>query len=233
MNPCNDSAYFAQQMLDLETGDSSASRDSPHPARVARAKSNAMLSRVFPAGVIFAALDPSDFRRPPSPRPTTSPVRRWEYPSSSYWGIPYRHMCRFFGCAHVLPTPRLLAPFPLLHGGWTPTASYSQPQRPSAPLWPAVMARRPQLHSKPLRWTYLRKCMQGAPTTPSPCCTPQTIPTFLTNLWETYDSFIRARKQRGRRSKARRCRLPRATFRPHSRGAARRGPSLLGQRRDF
>jgi hypothetical protein len=52
------------------------------------------LGHVFPAGVILAVLDHDDFGSVPS---WTPPEHQWQYGPHNYWGIPYRHMCRFFG----------------------------------------------------------------------------------------------------------------------------------------
>lgn len=56
----------------------------------------AVMRYVFPAGVEMVTLDSDDFGELPRWVKPES-LRRWEYPSSSYWGISYRHMCRFYG----------------------------------------------------------------------------------------------------------------------------------------
>jgi hypothetical protein len=46
------------------------------------------------SGVELVALPPSDFGEVPPQ--VKKPKSQWPYPSNAYWGVGYRHMCRFF-----------------------------------------------------------------------------------------------------------------------------------------
>jgi hypothetical protein len=52
------------------------------------------LMHVFPAGVHVVHVSEEDFGMVPSFVP---PQHLWPYGPHNYWGVPYRHMCRFFG----------------------------------------------------------------------------------------------------------------------------------------
>lgn len=66
------------------------------------------LRHVFPAGVRLEALSDDDMGHVP---PWVQPEHNhpWMYPSTSYWGVGYRHMCRFF--AVRIPFVQPLAEF--------------------------------------------------------------------------------------------------------------------------
>eukprot|EP00760_Papus_ankaliazontas_P025896 PhM_4_TR2913/c0_g1_i1/m.12204 len=57
------------------------------------------------AGVRFVVLPREDFGEVPS-FIVPEHQRAWPYPGSSYWGVSYRHMCRFFG-VRIMYTPAL------------------------------------------------------------------------------------------------------------------------------
>ncbi len=63
---------------------------------------------VYPAGIRFAPLTQEDFGKIPD-WIVPENVRPWFYSAHNYWGINYRHMCRFFGV--ILPYHNALHDF--------------------------------------------------------------------------------------------------------------------------
>jgi len=126
-------------------------------------------SDVYPSGVIVAQLTSSTFGKIPNfikPEHTGA----WSYPSRSWWGVSYRHMCRFFGVKVMYE--KALEGFQYYMRLDTDSYLLSTPRN-------ALGEELDLFHEMAHRKAKYGFVMLH----------PQTLPQFLRDLWEAYDDF--------------------------------------------
>ena len=158
------------------------------------------------SGFHFVALDESEFGKVPS-SVVPEGHRPWPYPGNSYWGVSYRHMCRFFGVKIFtnpflvqnrfdyylrLDTDSFILSMPRYEAMWG--AAWREKQMDQ--FFDSDGSRRRDDQQRLVLADYFETMKSQGAKYAFSMLHPQTIHQFRVGVWEMFDSFVADEKRR-------------------------------------